>query len=252
MRMGEQLSFSLSAADAGLHCYGASAGNALVLGGESGGVRAGCAITRVEGVEDSFELSVEGICEGRLEALGPAWSQPFGGRRQWLCRLRGASAGGGELKGFGEVTLGAAELGGLALRRRLWVCFDPELAFSVVAERRRARDGHGDEEVAAYLGRGGPLAAVAIEEPRLSSTYRDDGQLLRAGLELWEADGEDESEDGEAESYDRMRALRVAGETIVAGELGSGGAVEISVAFLAWHHDGRGGAGAYVIETAGR
>ena len=244
-RVSDHLSFSFSAADADLFCYGSAAGSALVLGAQRDEQHATATISAADIEAGRFDLAIDGVCEGRLEALGPAWHNPVGERREWLCRLRAAIVGGGEVAGFGHVALGA-EPGGDALARSVWMCFDGELAFVVAAERRRPRDGHGDESVAAYLGRGVPLAEVAIEEPRLSSTYRADGQLLRAGLELWEEDAEGD----EGGAHDRLRALRVGGETIVAGELrGAGG---ISVAFLAWHHDGRAGTGAYTIGRSER
>jgi len=89
------------------------------------------------------------------------------------------------------------------------------------------------------VARGTPLEASPLVEPQLSSTYRADGQLLRAGLELWE--GED------AETRERARALRVGGETVAAGELAQDG-VAAGVAFLVWHHDGLHGGGAYLSE----
>ena len=235
--MSEQLSFSFSDPDAGLHCFGRSGESALLLSSSGAST---CGPVEVVRAGERFEIALPSSGETLLEPLGPAIAFPEHRRTAWLCRAHGTAEDGQGLDGFGCVWLGERGLGGLARRRSIWICFGESLAVALLAERTSGKPGH-DEPVAAFVARGTPLEASPLVEPQLSSTYRADGQLLRAGLELWE--GED------AETRERARALRVGGETVAAGELAQDG-VAAGVAFLVWHHDGLHGGGAYLSETA--
>ena len=249
--MNGQLSFSFSDPDAGLHCFGRSGESAVVLNSSGASSR-----ERVEVVqaEEGFEVALGGRGDTLLAPLGPPIDFPEQGRSATLCLANGEAADGRPLNGFGCVWHGEGQLAGIARRRSIWICFGEDLAFALLAERTSREPGH-DEPVAAFVARGAPLAASALSEPLLSSTYRGDplagtphrggqagGQLLRAGLELWE--GED------AEARERSRALRIGGETIAAGELAFQHGVTATAAFLIWHLEGRQGAGAYLDETA--
>ncbi|MGA2758167.1 MAG: hypothetical protein ABSF58_12515 [Solirubrobacteraceae bacterium] len=130
------------------------------------------------------------------------------------------------------------EAGGLALERSLTVLFDAHLALALHASRPRGAGGHGEEQLEAILLRGEPLDLVAIEKPRLSSTYGADGRLTHAGLELWE------SEESEL-------PLRIGGEALAGGELGGPDGAPVQVTFVDWHHDGRRGLGSYTIARGG-
>ncbi len=125
---------------------------------------------------------------------------------------------------------------GFALERSLAILFDPQLTFALSAGRRQGADGHGEEQLAAVAFRGEPLEPVAIEKPRLSSTYDAESQLTHAGLELWE------SEESEF-------ALRIGGEALAHGELRDPDGALTRVSFIAWHHDGRHGLGSYAIRS---
>jgi hypothetical protein len=232
-----RLGFSFSDPDAGLHCAGRDGGACLLFRAGATDLAQSAQLSESGG---RFRALVAGFGEAELEPLAEPVEFEAAGTREWLCRLSGSGPGGGELTGFGAVT-SASPLERPGLRRRLWACFDAELAFLLDSALSGRVGGHGEEEVAAVIARGQPPALAATDDPRLSSTYGSDGQLLRAGIELWEH-GEDT---GEEAGHDRYRALRLAGETIAAGSLGDGTAV----AFLAWHFDGRLGIGAYVTET---
>ena len=130
------------------------------------------------------------------------------------------------------------EAGGLALERSLAILFDAQLALALHASRPRGAGGHGEEQIDAILLRGEPLDRVAIEKPRLSSTYGADGRITHAGLELWE------SEESEL-------PLRIGGEALAAGDLAGPGGVPVAVTFVAWHHDSRHGLGSYTITRGG-
>jgi hypothetical protein len=241
---GFSFSFSFSDPAAGLHCVGRSGGAAFAMSPAGAGPPVA---VDVLAAGDRFDLAVAGVADAVLEPLGPPFTYGGQDRSDVLCRLRGKGAGGRALDGFGCVSRGGGELGGLALARSIWICFGPELAFALVAERPARGRGHGDERLAACVARGAPLEPSPLEDPRLSSTYREDGQLLRAGLELWEP-----SVEGDADARERTRALRVGGETIAAAELPEAGERRTSIAFMAWHHAGLEGIGCYTIERAVR
>jgi hypothetical protein len=248
--MSEQLSFSFSDPDAGLHCFGRSGETAVVLSSTGASTLAPVEVLHTD---DRFEIVLGDSRDMLLEPLGPPIDFPEQGRSATLCLARGKAADGRALDGFGCVWHGERGLAGLARRRSIWICFGEGLAFALLAERTSGEPGH-DEPLTAFVARGTPLEASAVAEPLLSSTYRADplpaphrggqagGQLLRSGLELWE--GED------AETRERARALRIGGETVAAAELAAHDGVAAAVAFMIWHLDGRHGTGAYVNETA--
>ena len=75
--------------------------------------------------------------------------------------------------------------------------------------------------------------ALAVDEPRLSTTTDEAGRQIRAGLELW-VDKDDDY------------PLRGAGE-VLAGSTLELGALRLDVAFFAWHIEGRTAIGRYDI-----
>ncbi len=183
----------------------------------------------------SWTLAGANDYELALEPLGgpPGRFAKAGGEIS-LWRATGTLAGR-QLDGLALLTRNQADRGA-ALERSLAILFDGQLALAVHADRPRGAGGHGDEQLDAVVFRGEPLEPVAIEKPRLSSTYDGYGVLTHTGLELWETD---ESE----------VPLRIGGESSARGELVSPDGVRSDVAFIGWHHDGRRGAGSYVVTT---
>jgi hypothetical protein len=79
-------------------------------------------------------------------------------------------------------------------------------------------------------------APHAINDPRLSTTYTAAGRPLRAGVELWLGDDEDQQ-------YSR-RAL---GEAAGPGATGRAGRFEVRAQPFRWQSRGRDGAGVYLL-----
>jgi hypothetical protein len=79
-----------------------------------------------------------------------------------------------------------------------------------------------------------------ITDPRLSTTYTASGQPLRAGVELWLGDDEEQQ-------YPR-RAL---GEAVGAGATGRVGRFEVLAQPFRWQSRGREGAGVYLLARQG-
>jgi hypothetical protein len=93
-----------------------------------------------------------------------------------------------------------------------------------------ARHHAAETAWAALLAPGG---AVAVHEPRLSTTYDEEGRQLRAGLELWV----DEQDD---------HPHFAAGEAICGSTVDLGG-LRLECAFFRWHMEGQSGVGRYDV-----
>jgi hypothetical protein len=188
----------------------------LVRDGEGWGVVAG----------DALALTLTPIA-----ATGAATGAPVAAHRA------SGSAGAHRVDGLALLRR-EREAGGLALERSLAILFDAQLALALHASRPHGAGGHGEEQLDAILLRGEPLDLVAIEKPRLSSTYGADGRITHAGLELWE------SEESEL-------PLRIGGEALAGGDLAGAEGPPVAVTFVAWHHDARRGLGSYTITRGG-
>jgi hypothetical protein len=181
--------------------------------------------------------------EAAFEPLGPP-AVFADGAQEWLCRVSG-QVDGELIECLGHVVLGddgpPPDWRKTALVRGVSAWFDggdvterSDLAFAVHARRPAKVDAHGGEALEAIVLRGTPPEPVAIEDPRLSTAYADGGRQQRAGLELWETEESD-------------YALRLAAETIGAGQLTLPDGAVLRSAFLRWRYDGRLGTGRYDI-----
>jgi hypothetical protein len=177
--------------------------------------------------EPGFELEFEA-------ASPPAEFEPLGGMEghERLCRVRGTAAGRLiDCLGQRGRSWGTADWREIALTRSLgaWLDEGPSVLYSAV--RPAGAQSHAEEA------RWGALidaeGAVAMADPRLSTTYDGDGHQRRAGLELWV---------GEDDDYPRRGAGQVLCGSSV--ELGS---LRLDLAFFGWTLDGREGVGRYDV-----
>jgi len=106
----------------------------------------------------------------------------------------------------------------------------------VALRPRKARGQDADVVSAVALEPEGPLA---IEDPRLSTTYAGDGRPLRVGLELWLSAGDDDDE----ELYPR----RAGGETLGVAATGRLGRFDVLAQFVRWDSRYGDGAGVYLL-----
>jgi hypothetical protein len=135
------------------------------------------------------------------------------------------------------VHAGAGELDKFHSVRDVSAWFDPAHGLSVVALRpRKARGQDADLVSAVALEPEGPLA---IEDPRLSTTYAGDGRPLRVGLELWISAGDDDEE----AQYPR----RATGETLGVVATGRLGSFDVLAQFVRWDSRYGDGAGVYLL-----
>lgn len=118
---------------------------------------------------------------------------------------------------------------------------DPVAGFSLTALRPRKARGHEADLVAAAVVGDPPPRVV---DPRLSTTYTDDGAPGRAGLELWlEPEDQENAGDEAPLQYPRRAAGEAAGATIDWDQ----GDLALHASPLRWHSHGREGAGVYVL-----
>jgi hypothetical protein len=132
----------------------------------------------------------------------------------------------------------------LALVRTVGAWLDDDFGVALAAVRPADAKSHAEEAVAATLwspagddaapnGTGaGRARAVAIAEPRLSTTVDGEGRQRRAGLELFE----------DPEGYPHRGAGRV-----VCGTSLDLGRLRLDCAFFAWQLEGRTGLGRYDV-----
>jgi hypothetical protein len=116
--------------------------------------------------------------------------------------------------------------------------FEPDEAIGLLAVRPRRAKGHESDALSAAVIE--PDSASVVDDPRLSTTYADDGRPLRVALELWLAD-----EQGE------HRLRRAAGEAAGPHATGELGEMRARVDVFDWHSRGRDGLGVYLLAQRG-
>ena len=126
---------------------------------------------------------------------------------------------------------GKPDWGRIELTRTVSAWLGDDRALTLMAVRPAKAKGHLDEAVSGFMFEGGE--AVAIDDPRLSTTYDGERRLRRAGMELWM------TEEGDV-------ARRVAGEVLCATTLDVGDK-RFDSAFFAWRMEGREGVGRYDV-----
>jgi hypothetical protein len=130
---------------------------------------------------------------------------------------------------------GAPDWDRIELARTVSAWLGEDLTVSLTAVRPAGADDHAAEAVAAAIldrDEEGVSRALDVADPRLSTTYDDEGRQRQAGLELWV------DENG----YPR----RAAGE-ITCGTSLDLGRLRLDCAFFRWRMEGREGFGRYDV-----
>ncbi len=186
---------------------------------------------------DSFELAVTPADGGPAptgEEPAPHGSPTPTGEE--LCQVRGSIIVDGErlaVDSRGTRTDETVDIGQLDSLRGVWGWFEGRYALALLALRPRGYDGHESDLVEATLF--DPDVTIAVEEPRLSTTYTAQGLPSRASLELWIAEGE--------EQYPR----RAAAEALSAGARVGVSGLTVQVCPMRCHSRGLDGAGVYLL-----
>jgi hypothetical protein len=111
--------------------------------------------------------------------------------------------------------------------------FAPDRGLAVLALRPAAGKGHESDLIDAIVFE--PDGWIAVDEPRLSTTFRAGDQPSRASLELWIGEGE--------EQYPRRAAAEASGP----GATVDGAGISLHVTPLRCHAAGLDGAGIYLL-----
>jgi hypothetical protein len=193
------------------------------------------------GDEATFDLE--------LEATGPLAELPADNP---VARAGGMEGYEQPVRVLGQATVGDARIAvdGLGQRGHSWGAPDwkrieltravtawmgDDLAVSLTAVRPAGKRDHAAEAVAAAIldrDEEGAAHTIDVLEPRLTTTYDDEGRQRQAGLELWV------DEDG----YPR----RAAGELVCGTSLDLG-RLRLDCAFFHWRMEGRQGFGRYDV-----
>jgi hypothetical protein len=142
-------------------------------------------------------------------------------------------------------TRDAIDRGRFEVVRDVSAWFDPDLGMALIAGRPRGSESHGDDVLSACVFEEGH--ALAVEDPRLSTTYGPSGLPTRASLELWLEPEEAEDPGQQDDEPVRRFPRRAAGEALGARGSASTGFLDARAELFRWHARGREGAGVYVI-----
>ena len=190
-----------------------------------------------EGDDAGFELRFEAIsAPAELDPDGAvAQAGGMAGYEQ-LCGVTGEVRHGGRSQrvnclGQRGHQWGAPDWSRIELARTLTAWMGADRAVTLTAVRPAKAKHHDEEAVGGFLIDRGE--ALAIFDPRLSTTYDGELRQRRAGLELWMTE-----EGGHAR---RAAGAAVCGTTVDLGEL------RLDSAFFAWRMEGRIGTGRYDV-----
>ncbi len=158
-----------------------------------------------------------------------------------LCRVEGQVLGEGDERPISGLGMRAPyhRLDGAAdSLRAVYAWFSAEDAVALSARRPGGAKGHDHDALTAMVFENG--AAVAVADPRLSTTYGEDGAPLRAGVELWL-----EGEEGTGE-YPRRAAAEALGGAVQVGLDG----LHVAAHAMRWQSRGQVGDGVYLLVRA--
>jgi hypothetical protein len=231
-------------------CWGAAwmpegAEPILALGGGPGADARPASLTTQRGAEE-WRVEAEAV-ELIVSPVADLVPCEQGSSSDQLCRVSGRIQRGGlqdavDLFGWrAESPLDVGQrLGSL---RQVCAWFEPDGAVALRALRPEKAQGQDADLISAALLE--PRATGRISDPRLSTTYDEQGRPIRAGLELW-IGGESPGEEGE-EDAEQQYSRRLAGESLGARVEWAVDGLALQAALFRWHYRERYGAGVYLL-----
>jgi hypothetical protein len=235
--MSADFSLSFSDATTGLHALIRSAHPGVLIAAGTEHALPPAQQLSADAAAGRWQFALPGFGELELGALGPA-ADFASGPESWLCRARGTVALASselEIDSLGALTLDPPHPAPVTLRRHLWLAFGEEFAVLLTAAREGSAAGHGEEQVEAYVLRGTPLKPVAIDHPRLSTSFGAAGLISHAGLEL-------------REHEPPGRPLRIGAEPLARAALPGTGSTSLAATFVDAHSGDQRGCGCYLLE----
>jgi len=209
----------------------AGAGPAVVFGGADGEHAAGSGTLDLSADGGIWRLTGDGV-ELAIAPDEPAASSGGGAE---LCTVTGTISAGGapaavSCPGTRCTDPGDGPVGSV---RAVAGWFGPELALSLHALRTARSAGHESDRVRATLF--GAEGTRAVDEPRLSTTLRENELPARTSLELWVGEGDD--------LYPRRAAGEARGPAVRVISAG----LELAGVPLTCHASGLEGVGVYLL-----
>ena len=190
-----------------------------------------------ESPDGGFDLRYE-ACSAPAELDAEDAVVRLGGMQGYeqLCRVTGTASHGGrthQLRCLGQrgQLWGNPDWSRIELARSVSAWLGEDRGLTLTAVRPAKSKGHLDEALSAHVFDSGE--ALAVQEPRLSTTYDGELRQRRAGMELWM-----DEETG--------HARRVAGEVLCGTTLDLGDQ-RLESAFFHWRMEGREGVGLYDV-----
>jgi len=153
-----------------------------------------------------------------------------------LCRVTGTVTHAGrthQVRCLGQrgQLWGTPDWGRIELSRSVSAWLGEDRALTLTAVRAAKAKGHLDEAMSGFVFESGE--PLAIQDPRLSTTYDGERRQRRAGLELWM--------DEQADHARRVGGEVLCGTTLELGEQ------RLDSAFFVWRMEGREGIGRYDV-----
>lgn len=209
----------------------AGSGPALVFGGADGEHAAGPGAILLSAEGDDWRLAGDGI----ELAIAPDPHAPRSGEGAELCTVTGTISAGGapvavDCPGTRSTDPDERPVSSL---RSVTGWFGPELSLSLHALRSGPSAGHDSDRIRATLF--GAEGRRPVDEPRLSTTLRQDDLPVRTSLELWVGEGED--------LYPRRAAGEACGPAVQVSAPG----FELAGVPLTCHASGLQGVGVYLL-----
>lgn len=163
-----------------------------------------------------------------------------------LCRVTG-QLGGGEARevdclGWRADRELALEEDRIDSLRLLSAWFAADEAVALLALRPHKARGQDADLISVAVREA--RARGPISDPRLSTTYADDGRPMRAGLELWIAMAPNPEDEEQAE---HQLPRRLAGEALGTRIDWAVDGLSLHAALFRWHERDRAGAGVYLL-----
>lgn len=209
----------------------AGSGPAVVFGGADGEHAAGPGTLDLSAEGGAWRLTGDGV----ELTIAPDEPASESGDRAELCTVTGTISADGvpvalSCPGTRSTDLGQGPVGSV---RSVAGWFGPELALSLHALRRARSAGHQSDRIHATLF--GAEGTRPVDEPRLSTTLREDDLPARTSLELWVGEGDD--------LYPRRAAGEARGPAVRVDSAG----LELAGVPLTCHSSGLEGVGVYLL-----
>ena len=194
--------------------------------------------------DEEWSLAGPGVDLLLAPASAPAGADGF----DQLCHVTGRLTVGGtehelDLAGWRAMHTGSLEPERIGSFRQVAAWFGSDEGLALLALRPRGAEGQESDVVRGAVLE--PEHGPHVVDPRLSTTYRENGVPVRAGLELWLE--QEEPEDPEADEAAEQFPRRAAGESAGRGLDFEASGFALHAAPLRWHSRGQDGTGVYLL-----